>query len=53
MCDVTDDASVAAAVAAGPIEETLTSSNLTRTFGLPLSVQQQDGRFSARAVRLV
>lgn len=39
-------------VAAGPIEDTLTSSNLTRTFGLPLSVQQQDGRFSARAVRL-
>ncbi|MCS6710646.1 ABC transporter ATP-binding protein [Brachybacterium sp. EF45031] len=39
-------------VAAGPIEQTLTSQNLTRTFGLPLVVERHDGRFTARAVRL-
>ena len=39
-------------VAAGPIEETLTSRNLTRTFGLPLVVEQRGERFTARAVSL-
>lgn len=39
-------------VQAGPIREVLTSSALTRTFGLPLTVQEQDGRYSARAVPL-
>ena len=39
-------------VAAGPIEETLTSQNLTSTFGLPLVVQNHGERFSARAVQL-
>ena len=40
-----------AIVAAGPIGETITSSNLTRAFGLPLVVEQHDERFTARAVR--
>ncbi|MGP9692997.1 ABC transporter ATP-binding protein [Brachybacterium sp. AOP25-B2-12] len=39
-------------VAAGPIGETLTSRNLTRTFGLPLVVEQQGERFTAHAVHL-
>ncbi|SLM94560.1 ABC transporter ATP-binding protein [Brachybacterium nesterenkovii] len=39
-------------VAAGPIGQTLTSQNLTRTFGLPLMVEQHGERFTARAVQL-
>ncbi len=39
-------------VAAGPIGQTLTSQNLTRTFGLPLVVEQHGERFTARAVQL-
>jgi iron complex transport system ATP-binding protein len=35
--------------AAGPIEEVITSENLSETFGLPLQVTAQDGRYSARA----
>ncbi len=35
-------------VAAGPIESTLTSSNLSATFGLPLRVLSLDGRWMAR-----
>lgn len=37
-------------VAAGPIHETLTDANLSRCFGLPLSVEHDDGRWRARAV---
>ena len=39
-------------VAAGPIGETITSQNLTRTFGLPLVVDRHGERFSARSVAL-
>ena len=39
-------------VAAGPIGETITSQNLTRTFGLPLVVDRHGERFSARSVTL-
>lgn len=39
-------------VAAGPIEETLTSQNLTRTFGLPLIVEQRGERYTARSLSL-
>ncbi|MGO1976054.1 ABC transporter ATP-binding protein [Brachybacterium tyrofermentans] len=39
-------------VAAGPIQETLTSQNLTRTFGLPLVVEQRGDRFTARSLSL-
>lgn len=39
-----------AIVAAGPIADTLTSQNLTRTFGLPLVVEEKSGRWSARAL---
>ena len=37
--------------AAGPIEETLTDENLSRTFGLPLTVDRVDGRWMARSRR--
>lgn len=37
-------------VAAGAIGDTLTSANLEATFGLPLEVQEQAGRFTARAL---
>jgi iron complex transport system ATP-binding protein len=37
-------------VAAGPIAETLTSANLEATFGLPLELETQHGRFNARAI---
>ena len=37
-------------VAAGPIEETLTSQNLTTTFGLPLVVEQRGDRYTARSL---
>ena len=39
-------------VAAGPIAETLTSQNLTLTFGLPLIVEQRGERFTARSLSL-
>lgn len=35
--------------AAGPIDEVLTAENLTGAFGLPLTVSEQDGRWSAKA----
>ena len=38
-----------AVVAAGPIETTLTAENLTETFGMPLTLEQHDQRWSARA----
>jgi iron complex transport system ATP-binding protein len=38
-----------AAVAAGPVEEVVTSAALARCFGLPLVVERRGGRFSARA----
>jgi len=38
------------AVAAGPVEEVLTSAQLSTTFGLRLDVSARDGRFTARAV---
>lgn len=37
-------------VAAGPLAETITAANLSETFGLPLQVNEQDGRYTARAV---
>lgn len=36
-------------VAAGPLAETLTAANLTATFGLPLELDQHNGRYAARA----
>ncbi len=38
-----------AVVAAGPLSETLTGENLTRTFGLPIELTERAGRFAARA----
>ena len=38
-------------VAQGPIDEVLTAEVLTEAFGLPLSVEHRDGRWSARAER--
>lgn len=38
-----------AAVAAGPLAETLTGENLTRTFGLPIELTERAGRFAARS----
>ncbi len=38
-------------VAAGPIRETLTAANLSRTFDLRLLVDERDGRWVARAER--
>ncbi len=37
-------------VAAGPIRDTLTNENLSRTFGMRLQVAEQDDRWSARSV---
>ncbi|RJL20380.1 ABC transporter ATP-binding protein [Bailinhaonella thermotolerans] len=37
-------------VAAGPLAEVFTEANLTKTFGLPLSVEQRNGRWNARAI---
>ena len=37
-------------VAQGALEETLTEENLTATFGLPIRLTKEDGRFAARAV---
>jgi len=36
-------------VGAGPLEETLTSQNLSDTFGLPIEVAAERGRYTARA----
>jgi iron complex transport system ATP-binding protein len=36
-------------VAAGPVREVLTAPLLSRAFGLPLVVEERDGRFTARA----
>jgi len=36
-------------VAAGPLAEVLTSDNLEATFGLPITLTETDGRYSARA----
>ena len=38
-------------VAAGPIEETLTDANLSRTFDMGLAVERVDGRWSARSAK--
>ena len=38
-----------AAFASGPIEDVLTAENLSGTFGLPLTVNHENGRFTARA----
>ncbi|HSN10618.1 MAG TPA: ATP-binding cassette domain-containing protein, partial [Propionibacteriaceae bacterium] len=40
-------------VAAGPLRETLTNENLSRTFGIRLQVVQSDDRWSARSVRSI
>jgi iron complex transport system ATP-binding protein len=37
------------AVASGPLSDTLTSDNLTETFGMPIVLTEADGRFAARA----
>ncbi len=37
-------------VASGPIRETLTGESLTETFGLPITLSEEGGRFAARAV---
>jgi iron complex transport system ATP-binding protein len=39
-----------AVVAAGPVDETLTGELMSECFGLPLTVERRDGRFSARAI---
>ena len=36
-------------VAAGPVEETLTAQNLSDTFGMPIALSVEDGRYAARA----
>ena len=38
-----------AVVASGPLREALTSESLTATFGLPIELTENNGRFSARA----
>jgi len=38
-----------AVVAAGPIAETLTADALGETFGMPITLSSEDGRYSARA----
>jgi iron complex transport system ATP-binding protein len=40
-----------AIVAAGPLEDVLTDARLTETFGIPLEVAHEGGRWSARAKR--
>jgi iron complex transport system ATP-binding protein len=39
-------------VAAGPLEETLTDDNLSATFGIPLALARDDGRWTARAAQV-
>jgi len=36
-------------LAAGPIEETVTSDLIGETFGLPVDIEDREGRFTARA----
>lgn len=36
-------------VAAGPVAETLTAETLTETFGMPIVLSSEDGRYAARA----
>ena len=36
-------------VAAGPIAETLTADTLTETFGMPIVLSSDEGRYAARA----
>jgi iron complex transport system ATP-binding protein len=36
-------------VAQGPIAEALTAETLTETFGMPITLTAEDGRFAARA----
>jgi iron complex transport system ATP-binding protein len=38
-----------AVTAAGPIPETLTSANLEATFGVPIVLTEDAGRYAARA----
>lgn len=38
-------------VAAGPIDETLTDENLSRTYDMDLTVNREDGRWTARSAR--
>jgi iron complex transport system ATP-binding protein len=38
-------------VAGGPIDEVLDEDTLSATFGLPLTLDHRDGRYSARARR--
>lgn len=38
-----------AVVAAGPIAETLTAEALSDTFGMPIVLSGEDGRYAARA----
>jgi iron complex transport system ATP-binding protein len=37
-------------VASGPLEQVLTAGHLSEAFGLPLVVEQRDGRWTARAI---
>ena len=37
-------------VAAGPVAETLTADALSETFGMPIALTSEDGRYAARAV---
>ena len=39
-------------LAAGPLAEALTPRNLSHCFGLPLTLEQQDDRWSARGLPL-
>lgn len=36
-------------IAAGPLADALTAESLTETFGLPISLTEEDGRYAARA----
>ena len=36
--------------AAGPMDEALTAENLSETFDLALTLKQEDGRYTARAL---
>ena len=37
-------------MAAGPLRDTLTAENLTKTFDVELSLAEADGRWTARAL---
>jgi iron complex transport system ATP-binding protein len=37
-------------IAAGPLADTLTTANLTATFGIPLTIVSEGGRYFARAI---